>query len=101
VRRAYGRDIWAGSREIWQEHARVFAVVAEARLVGPNAIVAAGKEERHAAGAELCELLADAQGVGLRDALLIVAVRGADYLGDGGEAEDVVYPDEIGLIRVG
>jgi hypothetical protein len=52
-------------------------------------------------GAELCDLLADIQGVGLRDALLIVAVQGANYLGDGGEAEDVVYPDEIGLIRVG
>ena len=99
---ADGRDERTAGRERRHEHGRVRAVVARARAVAAHAQVAARVQQRHAARAQLRELLADGRGVGFRHRLLVVAVARRDGRRDGGvrQAEHVCHPVEVRLVGV-
>ena len=96
-----GAGFGEGGEELAAARGGAGGVVGEAGAGAADARVAGAVDEGDAAGAELGEGLADAAGVGGRDGVLDVAVRGADDLGGIGVGEHVVQPGEEGLVGVG
>ena len=101
-----GRDIWARRREGGHELGGILPIVGNANTAVvtssiTHATIARAEEDRNATCTELCEAVADPLGIVEGDSLLVVAVGGADDLGEAFLGKDVVDPDQVRLISRG
>ena len=92
-----GAPVWEGGEEC----RRIFAIVGEAIVSGPDTVVATGSKERCALCSQLSEELADLLSVCFGDRLLVITVGRADNLWKGIDIQDCVEELQVRFIGVG
>lgn len=97
---ANGSGIWTRSWKYWKESGCILSVIAVARAIGPDAVIAGREQEANTTSTELCKQTTDSSRIGAGHRLFVVAVGCADDLWKRRLSKCKIGPFKVGLVGI-